>query len=235
MNDLSPLKRYFTSNGQLDESIRVCDVVNIEGNWDVHWLLQVLPRDVVHRIQAYHPALNEFGMDQLSWRWMVAGKFSMRETYKQLGDTSSSSHLEADSIIWKLTTPQRVRTFLWFFIRKKLLSNAECTRRGMSSSLFCDQCGSSIETTLHAVRDCAFAKAVWKLLVPNHEWNGFFSFVVGDWIQWNIRNTGQITGNGWEWPTLSSIVCWFLWKHRNDFVFNKGSSSKQDLIAAALV
>ncbi|KAK5774997.1 hypothetical protein PVK06_042863 [Gossypium arboreum] len=62
---------------------------------------------------------------------MVAGKFSMHESYKHICCPISSNQLEDDEVIWKMKIPQRVRTFLWMLVRNKILTNKERARRGM--------------------------------------------------------------------------------------------------------
>ncbi|MBA0676774.1 hypothetical protein Goari_018232, partial [Gossypium aridum] len=62
VKELGPLKFHFNCNGCLDESIRVCDVVNMNGSWNFDWLLIVLPRGVVDRIRACNPPLKELGI-----------------------------------------------------------------------------------------------------------------------------------------------------------------------------
>ncbi|KAL4333649.1 hypothetical protein GQ457_07G011020 [Hibiscus cannabinus] len=48
--------------------------------------------------------------------------------------------------VWKLTIPQRLRLFTWLALNQKLMTNAERSRRGISSSPCCDLCGGTIET-----------------------------------------------------------------------------------------
>lgn len=61
------------------------------------------------------------------------------------------------------------------------------TKRGMSSMSCCDIFGKMIESALHAVRNCPSARLVWQGVVPQSEWDYFFSFLektdlCGIWI-----------------------------------------------------
>ncbi|KAH1084526.1 hypothetical protein J1N35_024287 [Gossypium stocksii] len=44
------------------------------------------------------------------------------------------------------------------------------------------------ESVIHVVRDCGFAQAVWKSVVPRSNWNVFFNLPLVKWIIWNTRN-----------------------------------------------
>ncbi|MBA0759190.1 hypothetical protein Gotri_022110 [Gossypium trilobum] len=45
----------------------------------------------------------------------------------------------------------------------------------MTQILYCDLCGSAIESTIHVIRDCGFAKTIWKSIVPKRGWRDFFN------------------------------------------------------------
>ncbi|MBA0626263.1 hypothetical protein Godav_003961 [Gossypium davidsonii] len=171
LRESGPLKLQYIGSGPLDETIRFCNLVDAEGEWNSNWLLTVLPKNVVDRIQ-----------------------------------------------VWN-----------------KLLTNEEHTRRGMNFFPFCEQCGKAVESTIHVVRDCGFVQSMWKSLIPSIKWNVFFNLHVGRWIHWNIMNKGNLRINEGERPTFFSILTWFLWKSRNEFIFNNASRSSHEFIALALV
>ncbi|MBA0682437.1 hypothetical protein Goari_024160, partial [Gossypium aridum] len=116
----------------------------------------------------------------------------------------------------------------------KLLTNEERTRRGITFFSFCEQCGKAMELAIHVVRYCNFTQTVWKSLVPRLNWNVFFNLHVGCWVHWNITNEGNLTIGMGEWPTFFLIGIGFLWKSRNDFIFDNANKSSHELIAPAL-
>ncbi|KAA3474652.1 pyruvate kinase isozyme G, chloroplastic-like [Gossypium australe] len=87
-----------------------------------------------------------------------------------------------------------------------------------------EDCGKSIESAIHAVRDCDFTQLVWKSLLPRNVWN----------VHWIIMNKWMLNVDSGEWSALFSIVTWFIWKNCNAFIFNGASSSSHELIASAL-
>lgn len=49
-----------------------------------------------------------------------------------------------------------------------------------------------------------------------------------------LRKEDNPSGTG-EWSTLSPIVAWLIWKHRNDFIFKGASYSSMELIVKSIV
>lgn len=141
--------------------------------------------------------------------------------------TVSPPLFRADKLIWKLRSPQRVRTFLWLLIREKILTNAERVQRGMSSYSCSEQCGNFLESAIRVVRDCGVARSVWNSLLPWHLWNVFYSLQLEGWMHGNVLNAGTIQFDGGEWSSLFSIVAGFF---RN----NKIISSSKRLAAAVM-
>lgn len=139
--------------------------------------------------------------------------FSIAGTYKNLLASNVQRKLESDVFTWKVMTPQRVRIFPWLLARDKLLTNEERARRGMSNYPFCDRYGLDLEFAIHVVRDCGFAQAVWKSVVPRSSWSIFFNLPIVKWIICNIRNVTSFNFWNGKWGSFYSIVCWFLWKN----------------------
>ncbi|KAK5847314.1 hypothetical protein PVK06_003619 [Gossypium arboreum] len=54
------------------------------------------------------------------------------------------------------------------------------------------------------------------------------------WVHWNVLNKGQIIVDGGDWEALFSIVTWFIWKNRNEFIFTSASRSSHELVTLAL-
>ncbi|KAA3467341.1 endonuclease/exonuclease/phosphatase family protein [Gossypium australe] len=105
IHGLGPLTFHFNGSGNLDETIRFCDVINAEGEWNSTWLSTVLPREVVNRIQSCNPPLGGSGVDHLSWWWMTAGASSISHELiasalawtKSCGHSAKMSHLVCSS------------------------------------------------------------------------------------------------------------------------------------------
>ncbi|MBA0706165.1 hypothetical protein Golax_018291, partial [Gossypium laxum] len=86
---------------------------------------------------------------------------------------------------------------------------------------------------LHVARDYGFSTLLWKSVVPRRAWSIFFSLPLAIRVNWSISNEGNLESHYGEWPTFFTIVSWFLWKSRNEFIFNQKNISSHDLLASA--
>ncbi|TYG59465.1 hypothetical protein ES288_D08G304600v1 [Gossypium darwinii] len=77
-----------------------------------------------------------------------------------------------------------------------------------------------METSLHALRDCEFSKAMWKAVIPNLARNNFFSTNLNLWLNENLSLQEVLKVNEENWLTEFAILCWLLRKCRNNFFFN---------------
>ncbi|MBA0781280.1 hypothetical protein Gotri_002218, partial [Gossypium trilobum] len=140
-------------------------------------------------IKAEGPALNPFeGPNKLVWPWNDDGR---------------------------CTGPQRVRHFIWFFLRVRLMTNFERFRRYLTDDSSRFLCGHWQETALHAVRDCPMAAHGRRKVIPNNAVNNFFAMDLTDSVKANPLNLHDFLFDDVNWPTFSGIICWRLWKNQN--------------------
>ena len=94
----------------------------------------------------------------------------------------------------------------------------------MTDSGTCERCNHVWESTLHAVRDCDKAAAIWKLLLPPDKWRDFFSKDLHDWIKMNLlqKDNSHMIDNI-PWSTMFVVSVWTIWRERNSFIFRKES------------
>ncbi|CAN1137136.1 Putative ribonuclease H protein At1g65750 [Linum perenne] len=65
---------------------------------------------------------------------------------------------------------------------------------------------------MHVLRDCPLASATWELLAFPSDNLTFFQTPLLPWIEDFIMRP--------ELSLLFRVICWFLWRYRNDRVFN---------------
>lgn len=87
----------------------------------------------------------------------------------------------------------------------------------MSDSAICHFC-SNMETTIHVLRDCHWAKSIWFRLVPVAERRSFFQQDLVLWLNSNIQGIrGSSISQGWA--LLFGIAVWKIWLWRNTAIF----------------
>lgn len=121
--------------------------------------------------------------------------------------------------MWTNEGPQRVRHFIWFFLRDRLMTNFERFCRNLTDDSSCFLCGHCQETALHAVRDCPMAGHRWRKVIPNNAVNNFFAMDLTDWVKANLLNLHNFLLDDVDWPTFFGIMCWRLWKNQNRLTF----------------
>ncbi|KAA3472034.1 non-LTR retrotransposon transposase [Gossypium australe] len=156
--------------------------------------------------------------DRLSWRHTPDGKFTFKSAYESLNRHTDTGADMTWKAVWKLRVPERIRTFLWLVLHGRLMTNERRTRLGLAQTAQCERCSSHSEDMLHLLRDCPHSKNLWLSLVPRRLQGDFFGYGTSEWIRTNIicrsRDRHDI-----EWNVLFAISIWWLWKWRNETIF----------------
>lgn len=71
---------------------------------------------------------------------------------------------ECWNMIWKASVQQRVRAFLWLVCHNRIIGNLNRYKRSMTDNPSCAICDAPHESTMHLLRDCPAAKAIWRRL-----------------------------------------------------------------------
>lgn len=95
-------------------------------------------------------------------------------------------------------------------MRNSLPTNFTRFNHHVSLDPSCPRCGASQETIIHALRDCPKSKRIWEILNLYHKFD-LVVVLVSDWL-----HTNAITDYG----VFFILTCWFIWRARNDEVFN---------------
>lgn len=123
------------------------------------------------------------------------------------------------SIIWRIKVPSRIQAFTWLVRHERILGNDERKRRHLTQDNLCPVCHQGAETTEHIVRSCEHAKRIWNSLSRNGGDRRWETLNFRDWIDANLN--GKWFGQGeCNWPATFMISVWWLWRWRNDTVFN---------------
>lgn len=153
----------------------VSKCVNGDGSWNWGLFANLLPNNVILRIAAIKPPLNNCGRDEIRWAHSKTWLFTVKSAYLSLIQQQSALDDPGWKIIWKWQGPQRIKMFLWLAVQNKLKTKAELARRHIPINSNCDICGYQLEDTLHVLRDCSMATRIWRSLLPNENTVSFFS------------------------------------------------------------
>ncbi|CAN1185859.1 hypothetical protein LINPERHAP2_LOCUS37821, partial [Linum perenne] len=105
-------------------------------------------------------------------------------------------------------------------MHEKLLTNLEHKRRHLTENVGCIRCGGE-ESILHVLRDCPFASQVWNELNPTHTDMNWWLLELNDWLLGLIKHESNM---------LLGITCRYLWKARNELIFEDADQSTSSLV-----
>ena len=164
--------------------------------------------------------------DTCYWNLSSTGEFSVSTAYKSFQDILDGEGEHHWSFLWKWPGIQRARVFLWLAYKQRLLTNAERTRRHMTTSSCCITCGAEFEDVDHILRHCTVAQACWSRLVPQDRMRDFYSKPFPQWFMWNLNPRCM----GTHWRLYFGTLCWKLWDNRNKSIFTNASLSPEEII-----
>lgn len=141
--------------------MRVCDLVNSMGEWELEFIEEWLPSSICGIISCFPPPRDLGRPDILAWKPTHDGEFSVRSVYGVVAPCQFKSDPPIFHFIWNWVGPERIKVLLWRVTKNAILTNEARSRRGLSLDSSCPRCSSCPGTIPHVLRDCAIATAVW--------------------------------------------------------------------------
>jgi hypothetical protein len=117
------------------------------------------------------------------------------------------------SFVWESFAPSKAKFFAWLLMRARIQSRAALLRRHIltADEAGCEICGEALETADHIMFGCPFAKNFWSA------------------VGWPLPESAHVELlHSYAAPiafgksaasTMTILLCWNLWKHRNGVVF----------------
>lgn len=91
----------------------------------------------------------------------------------------------------------------------------EKARRGLQTATHCPICHQEGEDTVHALRDCAWARFVWTHLVDPSDWAAFISTPLVKWLDVNLKSQKAKGSLSVEWAVLFAVAVHQIWAWGN--------------------
>ncbi|CAN1752411.1 Putative ribonuclease H protein At1g65750, partial [Linum perenne] len=202
---------------RVEGSLLVSQVCSEPGVWNVEFLLQFLPYNIVMQVVGMTPPSYTLGKDSIIWGLEPNGAFSVRSAYLMITDNAASSSDSVWRHIWGWNGPNRIKHFLWLASHKKLLTNEERGRRHLTNQVLCHRCSVHTESVSHVIYECNFAMQVWGLVLPQAilARNAHRDF--DSWWRAMLSNK--------DCNTQFGIIAWNLWGARNKLIFEESNRS----------
>ncbi|KAL8475034.1 hypothetical protein ACS0TY_031453 [Phlomoides rotata] len=162
--------------------------------------------------------LRSWEMDSVAQLW-----YSLESVHLQVPATSilSEDTYKALSRIWNKLTPSKFSGLAWRILRCRLPTRSALKKRNIltdGDDLSCDLCGSYEETVHHLFFECSFSYQVW---CRCYAWLMSPMACASDPTSHFLQHSGAL---GWKrkkhvMECIWSCAVWFLWKARNNKVF----------------
>ncbi|KAL3839206.1 hypothetical protein ACJIZ3_023797 [Penstemon smallii] len=207
------------------------------GSWNRQLVESIFSEEEAQLILSI-PLGSTVGEDRILWHFERSGLFSVKSAYRLIRDISRmdleartggpSTRMARDwNWIWKLAAPPKVRLFLWNCCSGTLPVCEKLKQRRVPIEAFCPRCDHEIESILHCLLRCSYARQIWALSgVPYHTYNSD----TNDTEAWlcSIRSKTDAKQFGWI-----AIMLWWIWYARNKILWENDDIETLDLISFA--
>lgn len=162
--------------------------------------------------------------DELRWNLTNSGSYSSKSIYTVLRDGGKTAWHGRS--IWAASAPPSVRVFGVLMLQNKILTREVLQSRNIHCQPSCPMCNSgNLETAVHLLFTCSYAKSVWryvqavsgKHLITNRRDMALSLEEI--WLfSWQETCSQRRMGKK-EWQSRVLCVCWWVWRQRNEVVF----------------
>ncbi|XP_004301440.1 PREDICTED: putative ribonuclease H protein At1g65750-like [Fragaria vesca subsp. vesca] len=219
-------------------------------DWDTHtWRLDgvanVLSREAEDRIRCI-PIGEEDGNDRLLWPWSKNGSFTVKSGYHWLHQQSSmnasplvitgTSHRVGKKmwrLLWGMPTLPKVKLFFWQVMGGVGPNFSNLYKRKLTSSPMCPLCGLEDETFEHLLLLCSWVSPIWFGSPMGLRIDKQQITMVDSWF---INSYSSIVGTKQKefFLTMSSMICWMIWKARCNYLYKGIPVSPQSTLHLAI-
>ncbi|XP_059650469.1 uncharacterized protein LOC132296274 [Cornus florida] len=149
----------------------------------------------------------------------------------------SSSHVQERNGLWKaiwlIKVPRKILFFLWQCCYDRIPVQANLRARGIPVDPSCYFCGEEEETVCHLLFRCRFSQMVWNTSPLRIE---EFDPSLTKWSQiWlHLNNFWSHSHHSVELSSLGALLCWHIWKAKNDGVFKNIRRDVAEVVSIAV-
>lgn len=225
-----------------DPDLRVHHLIdNRTKTWDTNLLNEfVSPEDIPIILSI---RISRTGKrDCVSWDHTKSGFYTVKSGYDRAVEMRTSipdppisepSFIALKKATWKQKTPRKLQHFMWNAISGFVATAEQLKFRHCAQDSVCVRCGAETESINHTLFECPPALQCWALSsIPTSP--GYFpcSSVYSnfDFLFFRARTRGVSTQQLEAFPW----IMWYIWKARNEKVFNNKDIDPLDTVQIAM-
>lgn len=175
---------------------------------------------IVSCIETTEPTSEPPSASDYRWKPNSSGKFTVASTYEELTTPDNHPHDPAWARLWCMKGPSRLNFLLWQSYRNLLPTAEFLYSRHIQQDGRCSICKSPMEDTMHALRNCQWARDIWKQLVRsvqgNAAWQSFLAPQgIHHWIMENIQpNRNPDLQTDWRYVFREALSTIWYWRNQ---------------------
>ncbi|XP_056860054.1 uncharacterized protein LOC108829850 [Raphanus sativus] len=208
--------------------------------WDIQLLHQFFHPDDIPLILGLKISRSSVP-DGYVWNHTKSGVYSVKTGYDLFSSTKLSltqemvlepSITRLQSKVWTIKAPSKMKHFLWQAISGCVATAERLTYRHLGTDRSCPRCDGPVKSINHLLFECPPALQVWALSdYPSLP--GYFpctSIYQNMYLLfWTSKEVAPLRPQFDTFPW----ICWFIWKARNDKLFNGKDISPMDTLRHA--
>ena len=181
--------------------------------------------DLTRQIQ-----LVESQPDKICWKWTSDKLFSTSSAYKSF--LIGQHPIKGAKVLRKTHAPPKCKFFVWLVLHHRCWMAEQRKRHGLQDDDTCALCNQSPGTIEHLLVTCSFSRDIWFKSLRRLGWEASTptaqSGSLADW--WNIERKSIPKDGRTCFDSLIVLICWLLWKERNDRTFDRRVGTIQDVL-----
>ncbi|XP_048599985.1 uncharacterized protein LOC125580065 [Brassica napus] len=209
--------------------------------WDTNLLLEYFHPEDIPLILKLRPS-NTWSMDGYAWNYTKSGVYSVKSGYKRLQEIKACdvevqvvqpSITGLQSHVWSIHALGKMRHFMWQALTGCIATTERLAYRHMGTDRSCPRCGDPEETINHLLFECPppFRCGLYRTIRPFRVTSRVPLFIKTCFLFWKKKNVAHME------PLIETFpwILWYIWKTRNDKVFNGKEVSPVDTLQLASI
>ncbi|XP_023644490.1 uncharacterized protein LOC111832411 [Capsella rubella] len=207
--------------------------------WKRDMLQELIDPADIPLITGLRPS-RQFQVDDFIWVYNKSGLYTVKSGYLLASKEALASRevlepsiSKLQNQVWKTRTARKVKHFMWQALSGCIATCSRLTDRHCGRDRSCPRCGAEEESINHLLFECPPALQVWALsnipTIPG-SFPSTSLFANMDHLLWRTKEQGIAE----EFVECFPWILWFIWKARNEKVFNNKDIRPPETLAKAV-
>lgn len=171
-----------------DEGCLKIRKVRVGNNWNFSGCSFHFPPNILNLLKVVPFPLCSTCDDKIVWVSSPSGAFEAKNAYILAEGISTHQPHFARSWIWKLDSLPKIQHFFWKCLWQSIPTKEVFASCGFMGNVTCQLCNDEMESIIHLLRDCPYAKAFWERSRASNFVQNFFSLDLPSWLKINAGN-----------------------------------------------